>query len=107
MNSLALIVSALLVDPGYQEFLAHLEKDPYTAFSKVRQGEDNTAVADNQMKLTNSEGKRMSALMVYLQKKWAGALETNMDSRRSSNRQVVADIIPQSLAKLFSEWQLL
>jgi hypothetical protein len=63
-----------------------LERDPYSIPGLKKEGEEGGA---EQSQLTNAGGKRVSALMLYLEQKWTGKLDGPMDSRRAS-RQVTA-----------------
>jgi len=75
--------SSLCTDADYQEFLAELERDPYSLPGTKKKEEG----AAEESQLTNAGGKRVSALMLYLEQKWTGKLDGPMDSRRAP-RQV-------------------
>ena len=73
----------LSADDAYQEFLARLEKDPFSLPSQKTEADES---ASSQPPQTSAERKRVSALMLYMQKKWAGTLDASTD--RLTARQV-------------------
>jgi len=61
--------------------------DPYSLpGSKKREGGEGAA-AEGEVQATNAGGKRVSALMLYLEQKWTGKLDGGSDPRRTP-RQV-------------------
>lgn len=71
-------------DIGYQEFLSQLEKDPMYLPSLKASAESNQGSAE----AAAANEKKVSALMLHLQKKWAGTLEVAADAPKISPRQV-------------------
>ena len=92
-------------DADYQDFLAELEKDPYSLPGAKFHGEGEGVAAEGEVPASNADGKRVSALMQYLEQKWAGKLDGGSENRKTS-RQVA---FPSAIPPVFSmqSWNIM
>ena len=83
-----------IADADYQDFLAELEKDPYSLPGAKFRGEGEGPAGEGEVPASNADGKRVSALMQYLEQKWAGKLDGGSENRKTSRQVAFSSAIP-------------